>query len=79
VWRIYSNPDPHGGRKQRRDKLNVETSENIQNFFGRPGVSTNLLSTRRIKNDQLERKVLDRPMKDIFVEYKEENPNDQII
>ena len=62
-------------RKQRKDCTSEENTEVIRNFFQRTDISTNLPTAKRVKKDQSERRVLDRPIVDVFSEFQSQNPD----
>lgn len=61
-------------RKRRSDATSQGVKRKIVEFYERNDVSTNLPIAKRIKKDGIERRVLDRPVTEVFEEFKKKNP-----
>lgn len=72
---VTNAPSPDEPRKRRSDATD---DESIQEFYGKPGVSTNIPVSKRIKKDNQERKILDRTVYETYQDFKKENPSSNI-
>lgn len=65
-------------RKRRNDATDQDVLDRVQEFKQRPDVSTNLPAAKRVKRDITERRVMDKPMKTIYSDFKKCNPTIKI-
>ena len=69
----------HSGVEQKKqprtDAICEEHKKTVQDFFNRADVSTNLPVAKRVKRDMKERRVLDRPLTDVYKEFQEHHPD----
>ena len=68
----------HDDRKRRSDATSEETVSRITEFLNKPGVSTTLPTSKRIRRDLNERKVLDQPVRDLYKTFQTEYPTEVI-
>ena len=60
-------------REIRSDSLSQDVKEKVDHHYNQPSVSTTLPDKRSVKHGQ-ERKVLDRPLKEVYKEFKQDHP-----
>lgn len=60
--------------KKRKDATNDDIRNKVQEYFKEPTVSTAIPDRKSVKKGE-ERKTIDRPGKDIYQEFIEENPD----
>ncbi|WAR17869.1 hypothetical protein MAR_032463 [Mya arenaria] len=60
-------------KQLRRDATSEQNKKVIQDYFQRCDVSTTLLTAKRVKKDNQERRVLDRPLAEVYKQFKEDH------